>query len=214
MRRRDRSRRPAHRREKLEPRDRVLAVCEGKNTEPQYLEGLRRYCRNSLIRVKIVPGAGVPLTLVRRAKELKRDADHEAKRYGDSFLAYNQVWCVFDQDEHPNILEALDLARRSEIQIALSNPCFELWLMLHFQERPGQLSRHEARRAMRRHITNYDKKIDFSDYAKRYPDAVRRAAAIYRECVRADEVGRNPSTSVHLLTKLVSRYSEVYANLV
>ena len=38
---------------------------------------------------------------------------------------------MFDVDEHPSVSQAIFEARQSEINVAVSNPCFELWLVLH-----------------------------------------------------------------------------------
>lgn len=55
---------------------------------------------------------GAPLSLVDRAVEAKRrEARDEKKGKG---RAHDEVWCVFDRDEHPNIAEALDKHLRTE----------------------------------------------------------------------------------------------------
>lgn len=142
MSRGNRNRRPARRAQQIEPRERILVLCEGKNTEPQYVRGFRRWCQNSLVDVVIAGAHGVPLTLVREAKRLMEDARERAKRERDEFLSYDSVWCVFDVDEHPNVPEAVDMACANGIELAISNPCFELWLLLHFRENPGAQHRH------------------------------------------------------------------------
>jgi hypothetical protein len=53
---------------------------------------------------------------------------------------------MFDRDEHPNFAEAVDLAVRHQINLAISNPCLELWFMLHFQDQTAYLEREEAQR--------------------------------------------------------------------
>lgn len=126
--RRERERRPARRTATREPTRRLLVVCEGEVTEPQYLRGFERWVRNNTIKIEIPDKHGVPLTLVNRAAELKEAADRQAKREGDPFLAYDEVWCVFDIDEHPGVNDARQLAEARGIELAVSNPCFELWM--------------------------------------------------------------------------------------
>jgi hypothetical protein len=41
---------------------------------------------------------------------------------------------MFDRDEHPNFARAIDLADRHGIKLAMSNPCLELWFILHFED--------------------------------------------------------------------------------
>ena len=50
-------------------------------------------------------------------------------RYGEK---YDEVYCVFDRDEHMTFNTASDEARASGIELARSWPCFEFWLRLHF----------------------------------------------------------------------------------
>jgi hypothetical protein len=50
----------------------------------------------------------------------------EKRRQERKGIPYNQVWCVFDRDEHSKIHEAFDRAKAHGIEIVFSNPCFEL----------------------------------------------------------------------------------------
>jgi hypothetical protein len=206
MSRRDRKRRPARRPQLLEPRERILVLCEGENTEPQYIHGFRRWCRNPLVEIVIPNTHGVPLTLVREAKKLRDDAQDRAKREHDDFLAYDQVWCVFDIDEHPHLSETLDMAKGNNIELAISNPCFELWLVLHFRDNPGAQHRHAVQSMMKTFVPNYDKKVDFSTYASGYRDALARARRLAQHASEDEEPHRNPTTGVFLLTQLIGRY--------
>ena len=76
--------------------------------------------------MEISPG-GEPKALVQRAVEKKKDAERLARSQKDSNLRYDQVWCVFDIDEHRLIPEAKQQAVANGIELAISNPCFELW---------------------------------------------------------------------------------------
>ena len=51
---------------------------------------------------------------------------------------------MFDRDEHPNFAAAVDLAVRHGIRLAVSNPCIELWFLLHFEDQSAFIDRHEA----------------------------------------------------------------------
>ena len=72
-----------------------------------------------------------PMQLVEEAAA-KRVIDLRAAKRGQG-APYDEYWCVFDVDEHPYLNRALELARTSGISIALSNPCLELWFLLHFE---------------------------------------------------------------------------------
>ena len=53
---------------------------------------------------------------------------------------------MFDRDEHPNFAQAIDLAEKHGINLAISNPCLELWFILHFEDRTSYLERYVAQR--------------------------------------------------------------------
>ena len=205
--RRFRKRRPARRRATREPKRRLLVVCEGSVTEPSYLRGYEAWVRNATLELEIPSERGVPLTLVQIAKEKKAAAERAAKAAEDPFLAYDEVWCVFDIDEHPNLNDAYNLARSNGILLAVSNPCFELWLLLHFRESPGPQSRHRLQKMMRNFVSDYDKHIDFSRFADLVADATRRAKRLDDDAREEGEAGRNPTTGVYRLTDSIRRES-------
>lgn len=85
-----------------------------------------------------------PLSLVEHAVATKRETEREEARGRGS--AYDEIWCVFDRDLHPNVDEALALAERYGIGVVLSNPCIELWFVLHFEDQTASIHRHDAQR--------------------------------------------------------------------
>ncbi|MBT9561263.1 MAG: RloB domain-containing protein [Myxococcales bacterium] len=194
-------RRPARATAARQPRQRLLVVCEGRVTEPEYLDGLRSHLRNPLVTIEVVPGAGVPLTLVKSAKSRKLEAIDRAKREKDDNLLFDQVWCVFDVDDHPHIPDAAQMARDNGIYIAISNPCFELWLLLHVREPPGMQPRKEVARMLKRHLPDYDKHLKPQRLLTGIEDAVLRAERLDLRAEDAGSPGCNPTTGVYRLVR-------------
>jgi hypothetical protein len=201
--RRDRHRSPARRIPFRVPKPLILIVCEGKNTKPQYFDGFKRNCRNPRVEIRIAREHRVPKSLVETAKDYKIEADADAKRTKDENHAYDSVWCVFDVDEHPHIPDARQMARDNGIELAISNPCFELWLILHFRESPGMRNRHKLREMLVKHVPGYDKHVDYALYADRYPQAVTRAERLGSLAASTGAPGHNPSTDVYKLTEIM-----------
>ena len=85
---------------------------------------------------------GVPATLVANAIETRTHNLREARRGRDELI--DEHWCVFDHDDHPHLEASITAANVNGIEIASSNPCFELWLLLHYVD----LRRHEHRHAV------------------------------------------------------------------
>ncbi|MBX3251350.1 MAG: RloB domain-containing protein [Myxococcales bacterium] len=201
---RDRHRRPARRDASREPKPRILCVCEGQATEPRYLEGFKAWCKNPRVEIEIDDSHGVPLTLVKRAWDRKKQAEADAKREKDENLRFDQVWCVFDIDEHPHIPEAKDMAAGNGIDLAISNAAFELWLILHFRESPGPQGRYDLVRILKGFLPEYDKgTLDFTAFRDGYRAAVTRSRHLDRDADSTGWPGQNPTTGVWRLTESI-----------
>lgn len=168
----------SRRKEVREPRLTVLVVTNGRRTERDYFNGLRAEpWVTATLRVSFVSEA--PASLVARAAAL-RDAND-----------YDAVWAVCDVDEF-DIMPAIEDARTREVGLALSNPCFEVWLILHKSARcPGLNSADQAQKALRKHVPSWDKhRLEFADFRQHVFDAVERAKSL------GEPPDANPSTAV------------------
>lgn len=114
-------------RTKRNVKPRILIVCEGERTEPNYF----RCFLGANIKVE---GFGMNTdTLVKKAIELKEKEEEP----------FDQIWCVFDRDDFPsrNFNKAFQLAKNNGINIAYSNEAFELWYLLHMNYLDAGISR-------------------------------------------------------------------------
>lgn len=177
----------------------ILIVCEGEKTEPRYFSSWRRHERINAL-VEIVPGniCGTdPRRIVRYARDRKLR----------SGVVYDQVWCVFDRDEHKYIELAFELAKQHGLNLAFSNPNFELWFLLHFRDQKSPITRHGTVRALRRYLGHYKKSDDiYSKLRRRQPVAIRRAREL-RSARRSGPglAARNPFTTVDRLVEVLNR---------
>lgn len=185
----------------------ILVVCEGEVTEREYIEEFRVAQGVGTVRVRVVAPGGDPRALVEQAIEMRDAAAREARRSRDMHAAYDEVWCVLDVDEHARLAEAQQIAARSGIRLAVSNPCFELWLLLHFADQTAHLSVAQAVDRLKRHLVSYEKHLRFRDVAAGYPDAVRRARALEKRQEEIGSAGGNPSTGMYVLTERIREYS-------
>lgn len=159
-----------------EPRRTFKVFCEGERTEPDYLSALRDESDIydvASVRIQIAedPQGAVPYTLVSAAVEFKSRSSEEAGEI-------DEVWCLFDvecPDNHPKLQEAVDLANQEDIRLAISNPCFELWLALHFEDHTDCLTTAAAVKLRRGHDGSDDKSVDGPTYMPRRNKAYRRA---------------------------------------
>jgi hypothetical protein len=158
----------------------ILVFTEGKKTEPVYLTHWSRIYREKTI-VTIDDFHGAPLSLVQEAAT-RRMADLKAARRGRGD-AYSEYWCVFDIDEHPNVAQALDLAASSGINVSVTNPCVELWFLLHFQDQNAAIHRHDAQRKASEYLNcgKTPTSAALAALTSQYQDARHRAQALDRK---------------------------------
>ena len=116
------------RRHVREPERRFHIYCEGTKTEPAYFKALRS--QFSRVQLEVIPVGGDPMQVASKAIEHRRRSRRDRQ---SSFEETDQVWAVFDRDRHTTHAAALDACRRAGVHVASSDPCFELWLALHFE---------------------------------------------------------------------------------
>lgn len=115
-------------------RERILIVCEGEKTEPNYFKALIAFHKlntvslNTVTLEVVVEGAGrVTQSLVNYAEGM------QAKAGG---TPYKEIWCVFDKDNFPDADFDNAIAKTTNhpfLRAAWSNEAFELWYVLHFE---------------------------------------------------------------------------------
>ncbi|WP_433519899.1 RloB family protein [Nonomuraea sp. CA-143628] len=116
---------------------------------------------------------------------------------------YSAVWCVLDTELDQSLAD--DLVReasRTSVELCLSTPCFEFWLIMHHVDctRPFQ-SAEEAKKKLKSLVPSWSEGTTrFSDFSHGLEDACRRARKIDPT---GREVSKNPSTNAwRLVTEL------------
>jgi RloB-like protein len=188
-----------------EPKARIVLVCEGKNTEPDYFGALKRHLNKQSLEIKVVPGAGVPMTVAKAALK-------ESKNLKNSIgTDRDRVCAVFDRDEHPKFEEAIDFCLRNGILVGYTNPCFEVWLVWHFENYGENTHRQNVQKKFAALVPEYHpatkKTADFSklmhgldkacDWSKHHFDA------------RDDEGARYgaPSSQLHEVIECIKSFA-------
>ena len=187
---------------------RVLRIhAEGAVTEIGYIEELSRRHRGN-VRIDFGRSGRVPATLVDNACR-DMDENRRARPRGDP--PYDEVWCVFDVDEHPNINQVISRARQKAVETAVSNPCFELWLVPHYQNQTGPIERRKVQR-LAKDLGLIEGKVIraevFDDLVDAYEDAKTYAKELDRMHERnVSPPGHNPSTSMWRLVDAIRQGS-------
>jgi hypothetical protein len=182
----------------------IVIVCEGKVTEPCYFNSIRQSLRLPTINIKIVPGKIDPLSIVNTGINEKNDLDDPD----------DEVWCVFDVENlinNPSFDEAVRLAKRENLYLAISNPAFEYWYLIHFEctNRPFPSAANLIKR-LKKHIPFYEKnQIMFPLLQERTNDALNNVKMLSKQSDISWEEFPNPSTGVH---KIILTINEIYKN--
>lgn len=177
------------------PKSITLIVCEGE-TEQEYFEAARIHFQLTTAEISIAKNTkgSAPISVVEHA---------EAKCAEQG--GYDKIFCVFDRDGHESFGRARErisaLAGRSKrplpIEEAVSVPCFELWVLLHFERTDSPFNRcADVIPRIRAHMAGYVK-ADAAVARQLMPRLTEaRDNASWLEG-RAQDNDYNPYTSVH-----------------
>jgi hypothetical protein len=179
---------------------RLYLFAEGK-TEEGWADWLHRTARG-LVVIDCEGEAGVPRTLLEKAKD-KRAA---LRRAGSRTQASrDEVWIVFDRDDHPDVPGTLEEARDAGIGVVFSNECFEVWPLLHFEDRTRHTARADLQRELHALHPHYDHddgaRVDWEALAPYTGVATHRAIGLHQRGETAGNPFRNPSTTAWLLDR-------------
>jgi hypothetical protein len=207
----------------------LYAYVEGCGTKRDYLRGINEQYGPELgfyIDVTVNNDSGLtPRGALEKAQARRRELLRESGR--SKLQKAPEIWILVDRDDNTpeELRKVREEAESQGIKFALSDPCFELWLLLHFTGSPGPQG--GAREPIYRRLRRVHPA--FEDYGtrggnKRLPEprlaplrghegeAASRAARLTRDCASGAcvHVGsgicgpgdQDPSTGVH---ELISR---------
>ena len=189
------------RRAKRAPYARILVVCEGKKTEPNYFNGLKNDLHLNSANVEITGDSdSSPTSVVAFSKERYRDEE----KAGSPF---NRVFCVFDKNNHSDYERALTQIKKMKpdgvFQAITSVPAFEYYLLLHYIYSTKPCTSAQALSDLKKHIRGYQKgkKNIFTTVHDKLETATINAK---RSLMAAVKNGTdNPSTKVHKLVEFM-----------
>lgn len=131
----------------------VIAT-EGHKTEPQYFSMFNGKNTVTQIRCLKDKNASDPKSVLRR---MNRYLKEEGLKKSD------EAWLVVDRDSwtKKHLAELLNWSKAKEnYGLALSNPKFEYWLLLHFDEGRKVKTSKSCSEALKKYLPNYDKGFD------------------------------------------------------
>jgi len=103
----------------------LIIATEGRITEKQYFS----LFRNRRVQVKVIPtgedNKSSPEYVLRRLKDFRQEHDLEVN---------DELWLMIDVDrwKEKKLSSVTKEAKASGFKLAVSNPCFETWLLCHY----------------------------------------------------------------------------------
>ncbi len=209
----------------------ILIITEG-YVEESYFKAINNFYkknyREKIIEIKpVCSGYGTDV------RNIIRFATDEKKKYDSK--EFKSIWCVFDTDTgnntETNLLEGLSQAYKKKIKIAISNPCFEVWILMHYIRTSSLIPNgQKAKTILKTKIQNYDSSENYFQVnedvfnellLERLSEAITNAEIIdkehnktYPERYEKDvylieyNLNRNRSTHIYKLMKEINKLIE------
>ena len=171
-----------------------VIAAEGVKTEPQYFSIFNN--QKSVIRVNCLKcrNSSSPLQVLKRMEDHLRNEELKPS---------DEAWLVVDKDQWTDEqLAQLHTwsQERENYGLTLSNPKFEYWLLLHFEDGTGIASPQNCIDRLKRHLPDYDKGIGARKITRNMiNDAIRRAR--HRDNPPCNDWPRGCGTTVYRLVE-------------
>ncbi|MFF0635165.1 RloB family protein [Nocardia sp. NPDC004151] len=164
----------------------MLIVTEG-HTEVDYIERLIQHMRATGVSVCSVKSVGLgrdPMRVLEAVKFRMKSSDAK----------FDFGWAVVDVDRHERLPQCIAEAKKhGNIDVAISNPCFEVWLLWHFREHVSHVDANMLKRLLEKEgMKGKSLPKDFPIDA--YLDAIQRAEGIIPD--DGDYSRCNPSSAM------------------
>lgn len=189
----------------------LLIFCEGR-TEENYLKYfsniINRTKYNDIV-IEINTASGNAMTVLNYANDFLSKEDNHRK------YSNYEKYLVFDCDDPPNVQEVISNALKSENEynLLISNPLFEIWLLMHLEDVSTPLSKKNIYKHMEYHLNLEDntyikqkdnngiiRKIINNESLKSAIDNAKTLESIYiskNKSFKSNISELNPYTNVH-----------------
>ncbi len=113
-----------------------IIAAEGSDTEKLYFEAIKNKFRITRVQIEVLKRTDFGINETNSSPiDVLKTLDEFKKRY--HLKSDDQLWLVIDRDRQnikdKQLSEIAQQIVQKKYFLALSNPCFELWLLLHFE---------------------------------------------------------------------------------
>jgi len=155
----------------------IIIATEGEKTEQNYFKIIKNKYRNSRVCVKVIPsedGKSSPEHIIDNLNRFRDGNEFDSES--------DEFWLMIDKDKWhiDNLTRVTQAAVQKGYKLAVSNPCFECWLYLHFESIDrDRISGREMEKMLKKAAGGYKKpNVESHKYEEKIIDAIIRAKAI------------------------------------
>lgn len=174
----------------------ITVYCEAEKTEYFYFRSLKADSNREHLDLQVIQGDGKLERMLKTAVEHAKDPKRMVRDR-------DQVWCVIDHDGREGIEAKRLQAVNSNVKVAFSNPCFELWAIYHFVANAGASSCKDLQRLLKSLMPSYDHErgatLDYKKLKPLYDTAKTNAEKSCQDRERDGVPLGKPSTDVYVL---------------
>lgn len=201
--------------------DRVIIACEGTVTEKQYFQSIfDELVKNNNI-------AKTSLVIAKHSHTDPKGVLDDLEKALEKDNEFEHKWIVIDRDEvkpngggHDieNFNGAISSAEANGINVAYSNPSFEIWYLLHFEYRNTALTRDEVITELKKYV-DYEKnsKTIYTELLSSQKFAIENAKKLEAMHTTSGRILQpaidNPSTTVYKLVEVLNELGEKEKNV-
>lgn len=191
--------------------DKILIVCEGEKTEPQYFDEAIEHYKLHTANVSVRYDCGsAPINVYEHGLKLFQDEKKAQPRN-----PFDKVFLVFDRDQHETYELAMQKIAAQTPKCTFfaitSVPAFEYWLLLHFARstRPflgienGPSAGKMVLNELKKYLPDYKKASNgiFTKLLPKLATAMTNADSANQQAANQDT--DNPTTRVHELLRIM-----------
>lgn len=183
----------------------ILVGAEGKNqTERKYFKAFNQVQSE----YKIMAGKGNNTDPVGVVEDLLKSAKQEELDLKDGDMLACFIDVDFKNGRDQELRAAMKLARQNNVSVFLSNPCFEIWYLLHFRYSTKLYgSNEEVIKELGSYISDYSKSKDVYDVIENKIDQAllntKRLESYHLENGTNDRLKKLPSTEAYKLIEMI-----------
>ena len=171
---------------------RYLVFTEGEVTEKQYLELLQQHIRSKIATFKTVAVGGEPTKVLKSVEDTLDKIQQGSKRDKQ----YDALILIVDVDQHQRLQEVIqECSSRQAVYAAVSNPCFEQWLLWHKVDKTKYMTTAQCVKESSIEKITTKKHLAHNFPIQNYTIAVKRAVTAWKQ-YRVNDIGPNPSSAM------------------